>query len=1051
MLAADFKTSNSGHETYSVTGFCDTDDKGHPPLGVRVFEAGLQNFATSKEASMCQQRRAARSARRNHARRNARRHGLKRLLVEHEFLPRDSVEQDTVFQLDPYELRAKALDEPLEPFELGRVLFHLAQRRGFKSNRRSGKANEDRGILKEMGELREEIDARKSRTLGEYLYSLGTDESGSRQPLESGQVRLRNRHTRREMYEEEFAAIVDKQSSFHDEFKDESFVERVRKFLFFQHDFEVTKERRKKAPSRANLHRSPSVRPCSLIPSQQRCARDTWHAQQFRVYKEVNNLRISEHYSPHERELTPEEREAVLEKLLTSKEVKFDSLRKIVARCGADEYSAFNLERGGRIKLQGNSVEASLRNGIGAKVWNNLDEPTKTELRNALLDEEDSETLVKLLCEYGASEEKASKLADWSPADGYLACSRKAIERLLPLLEQGKSEHDAKQSEFPDQVAPNMFECLPALIDKSLPDELRDMTNPIVRRALVEVRKVVNAIIREHGRPRRIVVELAREMKDGPKGRAEHSKRNALQRLRREEAQDAVQDLHGNPRSRSDVNRYLLWKDQGGKCLYTGNAIPQSELFSGEWEVDHIIPRWRSLDDSYMNRVLVHRSANADKGNKTPAEWLGFDSAEHRELLQRARAEFSKKNLGPKLARLGKEKVEVDGFASRQLNDTRYISKAVCRYLELLYPSDLRTGEKAVQSARGGLTAELRRRWGLNRVLSPLLNQDNKPLVSETEDSSSAAKSRADHRHHAIDAVVVASASRALLKRYQDYWEKMQEGGAMAIEMPLPWPRLREDVVQQSERIHVSHRAVRRVRGALHEETMYGISQGGQGNVAEFVTRKPLASLTPAMINKIRDRQVKRYVLDRLSERGWVEGKKMPKNWDEPELRTDAGVPIRRVRIGSNKNSPAQIRNGAVVLGSNHHLALLRGEDGAIRVEVVPCIDAIRSARTCQGQAVNRNRDDGFELLMSLSRKESVLMECQEGSPPRLAVVQKMSGSSEPGTKIDLYLRDARDSRPASDANKRPFARLSSIGALEKFKLQKVTVDPLGRVNPAND
>lgn len=626
----------------------------------------------------------------------------------------------------------------------------------------------------------------------------------------------------------------------------------------------------------------------------------------------------------------------------------------------------------------------------------------------------------------------------------------------------------AVQEAYPDRPSAAAVDKLPALSCKDLPAELKDITNPVVRRALVEVRKVINAMVREHGKPRRIVVELARDMKGGPEERKRFSKKNREREERRRDAQEVVHELGGNPRSRSDVNRFLLWQEQGGLCPYTGKAIPQSEiLHEGEWEVDHILPRWQSLDDSMMNKVLVHRPANHEKSNRTPAQWLGIDSEDMRLLVQRVE-EMATKHKMPwgKVSRLKQAAVGADGFALRQLNDTRYITRAVVNYLELLFPQELRTGEKAVMSCRGSLTAELRRQWGLVGILDPLLDIHGEPVMAaELGDDGAPRKSRADHRHHAIDAVVVALSSRSNLKRYQDHWKAREDLAAadagrqeMAEGVFLPpWDSFREDVKARAKEILVSHRPLRKVGGAFHEETFFGqAKEWGKDLPGLFVTRKRLDQLTPKMVAGIRDATIRQVVTRRLEERGWKGGSSaLPKDWQLPEVVMESGVPIRRVRVLEKKKNPVQLGHRFAVLGNNHHLAVLEEPaaegEGKLVGQVVPRMEAARRVRREGMLPVERVREDDRRFVMSLARKESVLVRRPGTDEVVLSVVQVVSGTNQPGTGIDLYLRDACDSRPASEGNKAPLLRLKSFRKWRDLGICKVQVDPLGRMAPAGD
>lgn len=1039
-------------------GFADTESAGHPPLGVRVFEAGLHNFGNAKEESLNQSRRAARSMRRNHARRNARRNQLKAQLIEGGLLPPDDKSLEDLFKRDPYELRARALTEDLEPHEIGRAIFHLGQRRGFQSNRKSGKAKEDEGILKEIGELERGIKESGCRSLGEYLFKLANDSGSVDRP------RLRNRHTRRDMYLAEFEAIVSRQQACHSALLSASLVSQLRHTIFFQHPFEVTEERRLAAPSRANLHRAPSVRSCPLESGQYCCPRGLWEAQQFRIYKETANLRLSEHHS-RERALTAGERKIVLDLLMAKDRVKFDDIRKALAKTGVDPEAQFNLERGGRSALLGNSVEHKLATTVGRAAWRKLDEHTRQRLRDYLVQADDPAELVAVLQNLSVDQESIEKLVRWTPADGYLGYSLEAVRKLTPLLADGLDEFTAIQKAYPQHPGSARLAKLPPLSSGDLPTELTNLTNPIVRRALVEVRKVVNALIREHGCPARIVVELAREMKDGAERRRDAAKALRERERVRDEAAIRVAEFGGNQHSRDDVNRWLIWEEQGRHCIYTGEPIPVTELFAGgEWEIDHILPRWRSLDDSQMNKVLVHRRANMEKGDRTPMEWLGEDSEAFHQLLRRASSlQHSGTLPRAKFERLKRAELDTEDFTARQLNDTRYLTRAVMEYLSLLFPPELRTGEKAIQSCRGGLTAELRRQWGLNNVLPDLYDAKGQPLLSDRVDNEGIPyKSRDDHRHHAIDAVVIALSSRALLKRYQEYWKtRDQHPEVSRPEFPNPWDAFRETVSNLASRVTVSHRALRKISGAFHEETFYGPARNRNGEIAvdRYVTRKRLDALTGSNIATIRDSVCRRLIEERLRLHGWDgESNSLPKGWHAEPIFMANGIPIRKVRIEVAIKNAQQLKHRYAILGNNHHLEIVASaeidEHGVPKAMWATAVSTMVAADRVRRQglpAVCRDHGADKVFVMSLARKESIQIVNPATGERIIGVIQKLTGEPQPSSRFDITIRDCRDSRPATHGNKQPFRRVSSFVDWRRYSIAKVQVDPIGRMSPSND
>ena len=213
------------------------------------------------------------------------------------------------------------------------------------------------------------------------------------------------------------------------------------------------------------------------------------------------------------------------------------------------------------------------------------------------------------------------------------------------------------------------------------------MTNPIVRQALVEVRKTVNAILRElvyrggHTLGK-LHVELAREAKKSFDERAANPLRQqqpARRRGRMPPSGSRSFDPSIKP-TRATVNRYLLWREQGEFCPYCGAKISPAQLFNGEADMDHILPRWRSLDDSMANKVVAHRRCNHEKGDRTPREWLEDSDPERYERALHVAEALS---YG-KQRKFQQKDIQLDDFVQRQLNDTAYISRCVSQYLALL-------------------------------------------------------------------------------------------------------------------------------------------------------------------------------------------------------------------------------------------------------------------------------------------------------------------------------------------------------------------------------
>ena len=222
-------------------GWALIDEEGQRLLsaGVRVFPEGVDRDQQGGEVSKNVQRRMARSIRRQIARRSRRKAKLRTLLLESGLLPavaglpredpqRVRWEHETYQAVDPYTLRRRALREKLGPEELGRLLLHLNQRRGFESNRRADRAKrkETSEMLREISGLAEDMG---DKTLGEYLADLRDDD-----PTRHHFTRLRGMHTNRAMYRQELDRIWSVQQHHHPGLLTDDLKQRVDEIIFFQ-------------------------------------------------------------------------------------------------------------------------------------------------------------------------------------------------------------------------------------------------------------------------------------------------------------------------------------------------------------------------------------------------------------------------------------------------------------------------------------------------------------------------------------------------------------------------------------------------------------------------------------------------------------------------------------------------------------------------------------------------------------------------------------------------------------------------------------------------
>ena len=1015
ILGLDLGTASIGWAIIDI----ETDDAGElvketgiRAAGSRIFPEGVNRDSRGSEKPKNVERRTARGARRNRQRSHQRRHNLVRTLVDHGLLPPARKDREQLWKLDPYLLRTRGLDDALSPHEFGRAVFHLNQRRGFKSNRKSGEADTDKGMLKEINELSDAIVDSQARTLGEYLNGIAGPD---RAPLVQGEERLRKRHTLRAMYEREFSLIWERQAKAHPGILTPSLRTKLAdEILYFQR------------PLKPQSH---LIGNCELEgDTQKRCPRSHWVAQQFRILCDVGNLMIQEP-NGQERALSEHERAAVTDKLATTQKQTFDQIRKLLK---IDPGCKFNLERGSRKNLGGNTAESRLATSIKKTRWNKLSDVVRTTLREAVTEAEQLDDVREAFGFLDLEPKALEDLLDYKGPPGYGNLSKLAMEKLIPHLETGLGLHEAKKAAGYLENSARVSALSQVL---GAPP---DIPNPVVRAALVEVRKVVNELIRTHGLPYRIVTELARDMKESAAAREERSKEMRERERERDAVREKLEDEFKIPSpSRKDIEKYRLWQDQETICPYSGRPIPIGRLFSSEIDVDHILPRWRSLDDSYLNKVVCYRHSNQEKGDRTPREWRE-GTGDFEEMI--ARVAGLKKMPFSKRRRFNQKEIEQDDFVARQLNDTRYISRAASDYLACLFEPEDRLSR--VRVSRGQLTHELRHQWGLNSLLSPL-------PVTEGEDP---VKYRGDHRHHAVDAIVVALSRPASLKRLANYWRQRDRKGQSAPRLEEPWENFRSTVGSVLDAIQVSRRPQAQLRGALHEATYYGPTS----IAGEYAYRKPVASLTPAMLKKIRDPVIQAKIVERLAEHGWSEGGgEFPKGaLDDAEnpVQMNSGVPIKRVRITASISDPVEFKDKntdkvfrVAPSGNNHHAEFLYPTEGdterCAAVRVVSMREAAERARITRIPIVQRDHGELGQTRFALSIGDTVLIHDPKSETNHLCIVQKLSPTK---SFVDIFFRDARDSRPPSES--KPAFRITSQKAWNRFRIEKVRVSPCGQV-----
>lgn len=1052
-------------------GWCLIEDDAYiVDIGVRIFSDGRD---PKSGASLAVDRRAARAMRRRRDRYIGRRSAFLDKLIHFGLMPADAEEAKLVAERDPYALRARALDEKLEPYDIGRALFHLNQRRGFLSNRkaeRRTKDNEDGKIANGAKALDQAMAEAGADTLGQFL--VGRHEKRVRL---NGASQGYDFYPQRRHVEYEFGRIWEEQAKHNPGLMTGEARAALHRILFYQRPL-----------------KTPEVGVC-LFAGRHGIARDERRLpkahplfQERRLYEEVNQLEIT---APGEapRKLTLDQRNALIAVLRDKKDVSFDKLARTLKLQPGE---SFNKASETRTSLRGDEVRAVLgdKKRFG-NAWPHFSPQQQWLIIEKLMDEEDPDALDDFLIgKCGLDEDRAAQIAKAALPEGHGRLGETATRLILEKLKADVVTYSQAVEQcgwhHSDDRTGEVLNKLPyygELLSRDIPPGSFDpadadqpeaywgkITNPTVHIGLRQLEKLINAIIAVHGRPDQIVVELARDLKLNEKDKEEHNRRirkDTADAQRRSRALLGL-DADGNPigdRIADDTgaNRALLklWEELNPanpldrRCPYCAEPISVHQLFT-EADVDHIVPYSRSLDDSASNKVVAHRHCNRIKGNRTPFERWGHDEERwDRIAAQVARLHRSKQwRFGPDaMARVEKD----GGFLARQLTDTQYLSRLAGKYLRSLYPTK---DEGSVYVIPGRMTAMLRRLWGLNSLL---------PDHNYVENAHSGApKNRLDHRHHAIDAAVIAVTTRGLLQRIARAAGQAEDRDLDRLfdGLDQPWDGFREELGEKLMRTIVSHKADHGRKGKpspgrdvtsgqLHNETAYGLTGAVNRNGDSLVVyRLALASLQPKDLadpERMTDKALQTALYE--TTRGKT-GTAFLKALEDFAKRPGPWQGIRRIRV----RKPLQVipiydGAGRPYKGyqgdSNAVYNVWRLPDGKwvthwIDREGVSRSGIVSTFDYHQRNFVEHRPHPAARKILSLRQNDLIAVDRDGGR--QLMRVQKY------GQNGQIFLIAHNEAGKMTDRDKNPDDPFKfygpGAGALQKMRARQVRIDPLGRV-----
>lgn len=1126
-------------------GWCavNLDADGRP---VGVLDAGVRILSPNEEAgrdpqskvSLAAARRDARAARRNRDRFVRRRTRLMELLVEGGLMPADKDERKKLESLDPYWLRRAALDQRLEPFELGRAIFHINQRRGFRSNRIADSKDDDQSALKKgvqslQAEIGEDGEAGGARTLGELLAGRQRrNKYGEREPSDGvtpRQVRFRpatvdkkniyEYYPTREMIESEIDKIWKAQKDFHNKrptgkiFTDE-YLAKIKRIVIEQR------------PLKPQI-----VGRCTLLPAVteshpygfpidegERTPKAHPLFQRFRILQDTCQLRVGT-LGFSSRPLTLQERSLIVQVLLnrSARTVNLEKLRQVLP---LPENARFNYELSGRTELQTDQTASKLasRKGFGRN-WRNMSIERQIEVVERLLALEDETKMCEWLqTEFALNRTNAEYISGIRLPQGHSQLGRRALKDLVKIMEESSTEDfdpdtgeiiarplkyneavkrmdlhhsDLKlergaQLPYYGQALTRHVISRPEAFEGTQ-EHIGRVSNPTVHICLNQLQKIVNILIDEYGTPDEIVVELARELKLNKESKERLSKQNREHeknnRKIREELEELGQgDTYGN---RLLLRLYHDLPPSERVCVYTGQCISMAMLFSGEIEIDHVLPHSRTLDDSFMNKVLCTREVNRIKRGRAPEEVWSGDQLQ--EINERAERLFKKKAwrfMPGAMERFGEE----SQFIARQLTDTQYMSRLAHTYLTLVCSK--------VRASPGRLTAMLRSKWKLDGLLS-----DDKPRsksiasltrhevnrvqdsalrfvlmesIQQTDDDKlsevltsigeeqniqrveiGVLKNRNDHRHHAIDAFVIACTDLGLLNKISQASGRAEELDLDRLypknEFPEPFDNFRNTLRERLQTLIISHRPdhgitpnsrknCHRTSGKLLEETAYGVVEEDIDEKAyNLVTRKPIDSLTRREIDCVRDPVLR---ADLQNAVGSISEKKELTQVLK-EFSKDRG--IRRVRVLKTNQFYREVKHGngfmkAYIPEGNHRIEIYQLPDGSWKGEGITVFDANQE----HFEPTWRSAQPEARLVMKVHNGD--MIEADFGSGRQVYRVCQLAPSANRLRLAPHYEAGPLESRHMENNEVDPFRyKIKAYSKLQEAQARIILVDPIGR------
>ena len=840
----------------------DTKNEAILAMGSRCFEAPED---PQKKTLYNEQRRTKRGMRRVTSRRAGRMNNVRQVIKDaglvasptHEYF--QSLGKNAP---DPWEMRALAVEEAVTPQEAAVALIHIAKHRGFKSNsKRDAADSEGKVVLNAVSQWDKKLDG---RTFGKAVHE---DYKDGRKRNREGvyEFTASRNHTL-----EEATAIITAQRARGGGWATETFEEEYINAAFHQRPLQSSED---------------LVGNCPFEPNEKRAAKFSYSFERFRLLQTlINRCKLT---TPDgDVSLTSGQLKRALAGFGHKRSLTYTSLRSLIDLPDA-RFSSIPDNDPSKLRkdVTGNSNGAcpgsyTLHQLLGTATWKQLVKTPEVldEIAAVITFNESPDEIRKRFDGLDLEPETVETLMEgvkdgkFAPFKGTGNISAKAARKLIPELLRGKTYDIAC-----DEVGYDF--------NKGIDTSIRDIKNPVVQRALTQAIKQVEVLVRCYGRPGKIHLELLRDVGKSARERGEIERGLSRRTTEREKNRQEFLDCVGlSSCSRDDVQTYELLKEQNFRCAYCDTYLRPDQIVASNVQVDHIYPRSRSHEDGFVNKVATCVRCNQEKRNRTPWEWQGETDNEWWDAFSARVKSFTCKTEKKRRLLSTAFKDREQDFIERNKIDSSYTSRALLRELRILYPESYDGGAVVKGSHRyvfprpGQFTAMLRRAWLGKRYK----------------------KDRDVDRHHAMDALIVATLDEGLMQRMTRAYQELEQSAKqhkLTPKVAPPWDNFAEDALTAYEAGWLVCRTEnRRARGALHEETIRTSRIDENGNQT-FYERKSIDNITKSDIARIPDDLIRDHVAK------WLNHGKP----DDDRPCSAKGDPIRKLRLPTKIKTATQI------------------------------------------------------------------------------------------------------------------------------------------------